>query len=125
MDKELTKLNQEFAKIQKAYRIEKGYIKADSTDTDPCVLESIVYQQDYMAYLIDNIASQINYLTNNFYSYVQKHSEGHIPPINGADKMQNALDKLGIGKDYDIIKPVIFANKNGNIEATVNFIKKK
>lgn len=55
--------------------------------------------------------AELDYLSDTFY----KHKQGHIPPINGAEKMKKALSTLGIAEDYEIIKPVIFASKNEDL----------
>ncbi len=81
-------------------------------------LASYFYQE--MQYQMNWIWSELDYIENAFYKHV---SSGHLPPINGAEKMQNALTALGLGGDYEVQKPVIYASKTDSFE--VDFSAKK
>lgn len=48
-------------------------------------------------------------------------SNGHIPKIKGAGKMEGALKALGISEDYEVQKPTIYARatRAGNPEFSI------
>lgn len=58
------------------------------------------YQRNWLLNEIDSIAKA-------FYM----HLDGHLPAIKGAEKMQNAINTLGIGGDYEIRKSTIWASR--------------
>ncbi len=80
---------------------------ADLSNVVSYVLKEMQYQNNWLS-------SQISYLSEQFY----QHSKGHLPPIMGAEKMENALKTLGVGGDYEVRKPVLYsqASLRGGIE---------
>ena len=69
------------------------------------------YLYKEIQYQFNWIWSEVAYLENAFYKHA---SNGHLPPIVGADKLQKALEILGVGGDYEVRKSVIYAaTKNG------------
>lgn len=66
------------------------------------------YFVEYIGYEMNWIASEIRYLENAFY----RHQNGHLPAIEGAGKMERALETLGIKEDYEVEKKRIFATSN-------------
>lgn len=89
----------------------------------------------YLSKCCDNLYEMIYRLRDYIYQsdaeiwnalYDHKNN-GHIPPIKGTEKMEKALKVLGIDKDYEILKPVIYstASKNGSKSFEVNLNIKK
>ena len=77
-----------------------------------------------MSYAMDYVRSIQNYayeVENSMYKMHSEHQVGHIPKIQGAGAMEKALKALGIDKDWEIIKPVIFASKNNSIVAEISY----
>jgi hypothetical protein len=85
---------------------------------DPCEYVKIQDFQDTLsrlaAYLFEELRYQtaylsrrLDYLSDAFYDHT---SVGHLPKINGAGKMQKAMDALGISEDYQVLKPAVFAS---------------
>lgn len=111
-------INKLKASFEKKYKIksddmgEMSDMGGDSEDSSKecCCCEHCNQKDEYLYYLVSNLAWQIDYLSSNFYSYASTHSQGHLPPINGADKMEQALKKLGIDGDYNVVKPTIYAS---------------
>lgn len=66
--------------------------------------------------MVSNLKQYIYSIEDSFYKRMDDHLAGHLPKINGAEKMQNALETLGISEDYDIQKPTIYvrASRQGN-----------
>lgn len=63
---------------------------------------------------------------DRLYNVIAAHMEGHLPKIQGAEKMQKALEALSLDGDYQVMKPVVFASDNrGQKTAVVDFINKK
>jgi hypothetical protein len=106
-------------------------IKADDSmdmedEEDMCPgCEDLKMEQDYMYSMMNNMYSYLNYLESSLYSYASEHQNGHLPPILGAEKMNAALKSLGIDKDYEIRKPVIYASEMVENGDTLNISIKK
>lgn len=67
--------------------------------------------------IIDGLRKYVYNLEDHLYKTISDHNAGHLPKILGAEKMQNALEVLGIDGDYELEKPTIYvrANQGGNI----------
>lgn len=72
--------------------------------------------------MVQNLRQYIYSVEDNFYRTMDNHTQGHLPKINGAEKMQNALETLGISEDYEVAKPTIYvrASRQGNKEFDIN-----
>lgn len=77
-----------------------------------CMSELASYFYQEMQYQMNWIWAEIDYIENAFYQHV---SSGHLPPINGADKMTKALDVLGLSGDYQVQKPIIYASVKNKV----------
>lgn len=124
--KKLENLSAILGKLQKQYKEIKGY--GDVVNINPETNDAPTCQdvQDIIYYYIQGIQQQISYLRDDFYNYTSYHSQGHLPPIKGAGKMENALKVLGIDQDYQIIKPAIFASQTRNgLEIQAEYQKPK
>jgi hypothetical protein len=69
-------------------------------------LEDLIYQ------LVGSVHQRCGYMENSMYNYMDTHAKGHLPPIQGADKMQTALKVLNLDGDYQVNKPCISAAKD-------------
>ena len=85
------------------------YVEMDDLQEMFSSFAQYIFQE--MQYQMNWMWSEIDYIENTFYQHVQN---GHLPPINGADKMSNALKVLGIAGDYDVQKPVIYASTSNS-----------
>jgi len=102
------------------------YDKPTSSCETPCTpsyddlsrVTSYIFKE--MQYQVNWLWAEIQYISSRFYA----HQEGHLPPIKGADKMEKALNTLGIGGDYEVIKPVVYARANGGLEVDFPDAKK-
>jgi len=79
------------------------------------------YQE--MQYQMNWVWAELDYLAQSLYN----HQKGHLPPINGAEKMQKALDVLGIGSDYEVQKPIVWvqASKSSPASLEIDISAKK
>ena len=71
--------------------------------------------------LVDDLSYQFRWVNQdiqNLYNMFYQHLQGHLPPLNGADQMQKAIDALGLSGDYDVQKKTIYAS-NGKPEKWV------
>ena len=75
------------------------------------VYESMNEMYSIMVNMQNYVWAEIEWLEQKVFEHIQN---GHIPPIQGAEKLQNALNVLGIGEDYNVQKPTVWA-KNGDI----------
>lgn len=108
MNKELEKLNEIKANIEKfdkQYRELKGY--GECCDK-PCPAEI----EDRLYSMCQNIYRYIDSSISYIYQWQDRHSSGHLPPIQGAEKLQNALKTLGISEDYEVNKRQLWASVN-------------
>lgn len=56
------------------------------------------------------IHDRISYLENDFYNWTWKHETNHLPSPKTPSDMQTAIENLGLSKDYEVKKTVIYAN---------------
>ena len=56
-----------------------------------------------MSYEMKFMREDIAYM----YKGLAEHKKGHLPAINDAGKMKEALETLGLGDSYDVQKPTI------------------
>jgi hypothetical protein len=94
---------------------EPDYMEADDVMEMLCEFSNYFYNE--MQYQMNWVWAELDYIENAFYKHV---SQGHLPPINGAEKMQKALDALGIGSDYEVQKPIIYAAKSNSFEVDIS-----
>jgi hypothetical protein len=97
-------------------------IKADDFNDK---MDCLRCEVEYLYSAIRNMYAYTSQVEQAFYNYIYEHKEGHLPKIQGADKMKNALEALGLDADYEVVKPVIFANTKKGLQATLTFQKKK
>lgn len=71
---------------------------------------------DLVSSMYSSMCAELNYRTDWMSreiratnEFIYNHLNGHLPAIKGAEKMQKALDVLGIGADYEVKKPVIYS----------------
>lgn len=82
------------------------------------VEEAFSAAMDYMRYQSEYLMSEINYLWQQF----ARHQEGHLPAVKSAEQMSRVVDKLGLDKEYEVLKKVIYAKTvDGNL--TVSLLK--
>lgn len=115
MNEKVKQFKESFAKIDKQYREVKGY--GESCDT-----KSNNEEIDYLYALIRGFYDYVNYIEQDIYNHKTK---GHIPPILGAGKMENALTVLGIGSDYEVKKPIIWTSASKSPTSTITVEYKK
>ena len=121
-------LDSELKKTEEGYAVEYSIAEISIADDDKedgkeksvCMEDvyavvSSVYRtvMAEMSYQVGWIQAQIDWIN----MWKREHSEGHLPPINGAEKMEAALDALGISGDYQIQKPVIYASQGVHIKS--------
>lgn len=72
--------------------------------------------------MLNDLRGYIYSVEDNFYKTMDNHTAGHLPKIQGAEKMQNALETLGLDGDYEIQKPTLYirASRQGNKEFEVD-----
>jgi len=76
---------------------------------------SYLYRE--MQYQTNWLSSAVSELDNALWKH---RTEGHLPAIIGPEKMQKAIEALGLAGDYEVQKRVVYAS-NASIE--VDFVK--
>ena len=109
MTEKFKELKAEFDKSQENFKKSLGESEEYNN-----IIDHFNYQMDYLWRLISS-------LSDDFYRYQQEHSEGHLPKILGAEKMENALESLGIDRDYEVKKPIVFARQGRTLIGTIDF----
>lgn len=121
LEKVKTKTSKKVKKGEKAAKASMGDCIEVELKVDAEVDEPEVTQED-----LDWIRSQIEWVRtdiNDLFNMHFRHMEGHIPAIVGADKMNTALEALGLANDYKVEKKTIYAN-DGTV-ASVEWTLKK
>ncbi len=113
-------LQEAFGALIKEYKISKGYMGEDAKASPD---QEQKFKNDHMAYMINNVSDRLKNLENGHYDHISPSS--HIPPIKGAAQMKKVLGCIGLGEDYDVVKPKIFASKSSSNGVTVEAEYKK
>jgi hypothetical protein len=119
LEKVKTKTSKKVKKADKAAKASMGDCIEVELKVEAEVDEPEVTQED-----LDWIRSQIEWVRidiNDLYNMHFRHMEGHIPAIVGADKMNTALEALGLANDYKVEKKTIYASDGSiaNVEWTL------
>ena len=109
----LAALKTQIKELQKDY-VSKKYPKVAKANGDMGESEDECEppKDDYLYWVTDYTLRYLGQLEGAFYKYTWEHQEGHIPKIVGAEKLQGALKALGLDKDYEVRKPVIYASNH-------------
>jgi hypothetical protein len=75
--------------------------------------------------VIQSQGNQINYQSSDFWNYVSKHGQGHLPPVKSISQMSDALKTLGLDKDYVIYPQTIYASDGKVSGMNIKLIAKK
>jgi hypothetical protein len=123
-----TPLKEAFAALENTAKELKDKVsKADMCEVTPDNFKYLCSTCDNLYNMIYNLRDAIYQGDGKIWDAMDKHRVGHIPAINSSEKMQNALDALGIGEDFEVIRPTIWiqASKNGNKTFNVDLGKIK
>jgi len=119
----------EKVKTKTSKKVKKGEkpAKASYGDCGTCVeVELVAEEHEITQEDLDWIRSQIEWVRmdiNDLYNMHFRHMDGHIPAIVGADKMNTALEALGLANDYKVEKKTIYAN-DGTVSSVEWSLKK-
>ena len=92
----------------KAYASEE--IGIDEKDIYSIVNNAVSYLYDEMNYNMGFVRQEIDDLWN----YNIRHSDGHLPSVQGTEQMTRAVKALGLDKEYEVAKKTIWASKGGS-----------
>lgn len=111
---ELKKLNESFKSKADDGMMPKK--EGEDEEEESCSKEDLNQVVDVVYRISENLYAYISRIDEYYWKMFSEHtSNGHLPPILGAEKMDAALKTLGINKDYDVQKKVIYASKNNYI----------
>ena len=98
-------IKNKYPNLSEAKKISKadGMEGEDSEDSCPP-------KDDYLYWFTEYIYKYASSVESNLWSYIDNHHAGHLPKINGADKMQKALKALGLEGDYEVVKPAVYVS---------------
>lgn len=124
MDKKvLSELKSALAELEKGAKELKAQISSPGQDPNASPEDwRDKHRQlvDFLGNVVGTLHNRISSLADNMYAgdeYLHKrmddHMKGHIPPIEGAGKMNKALKALGMDEDYACMKKTVYANKVG------------
>ncbi len=89
-----------------------------------CLAESLYYSIERMYSMIHEVYDRMYEAESNTWRMFDNHLKGHLPPINSVEQMQRAIEGLGLSKEIDVQKRVIYAS-NGKQDKLVLEISKK
>ena len=72
--------------------------------------ESVESLREYTYNVIDSMRISMSYMMDDFYSYMEKHNEGHLPKVSSVEQMSKAVKVLGLEDEYEVQKKYIFAD---------------
>lgn len=123
------KFAQNLQKVKEQYLNTKWSTKADGMDPseepeDSTEMEDQMEEMDSqmqsMCWTCEYLQSQINYLAQSFYDYVNYHSQGHLPAAPSVEQMTGAVKALGLDKEYNVQKKTIWAkDKFGQMNVNI------
>lgn len=130
----LTELTATF-KIKKETKADMGETQdvAPETESEDCCeccdcceelegkIEMLGMYMDYLNSSISNVYKYVSSVESALYNHT---SNGHIPPVKGADKMNEVLSILNLDGDYEAQKQTVWA-KNGDLEVDISSKLKK
>lgn len=88
-------------------------------------VEPLQNEMESLAQSLNNLWLALNGQQTDFWNYVSKHAQGHLPPINSASQMADALKKLGLQDDYIVQPQTIYAQDGGIKEIILKITPKK
>jgi len=85
------------------------------------ISEEMLWKLEDMQYELRYFWAELDSLWTSF----GQHRKGHLPPIEGAGNLEAALKVLGMDKDYQVVKPTLYANSKGEIEVNLPSLLKE
>lgn len=128
---QLEALKESYAAIENGFKElvkPKTEIKADGMKDGPTTQDCMNYiesQSRYFWQAISNLQQSIYSASDNFYTTMSKHCDGHLPSIKSASQMEAALSKLGIADDYQVYKPTLYVSSAKTLRGSVITISNK
>lgn len=120
----LTALNQTFATLKTEFDIIKAEISA-TPDSEMCSKKEMYGMMDRIMNsvysMVDNLHQRINAVDNAYWEQLRDHYQGHAPAFKTASQLQAFLKTCGMDKDYNVIKPAIFASTKHGMEVTLDY----
>jgi hypothetical protein len=103
---ELQEIKANIAKIDKQYRISKGYAE-DCNSPTPAEQEDTMYQ------MLGSVYSYIDRIQSQMYSWQDSHCSNytHLPKLTPS-QTENLLKAAGANKDFEVQKKIIWASTN-------------
>jgi hypothetical protein len=87
----------------------------DSLDDYIEWVEPLQSQIDELHQCLQNLFLAVNGQSQDFWNYVSRHGQGHLPPIKSAEQMKEILKTLGLDHDYVVQPQTIYAS-NGSVK---------
>lgn len=85
--------------------------KEEEMDEDDMMVQAQIRS---LAYALNDIVRSIEYLRqdiDSMYKILFSHMEsGHLPAVKSAEQMARAINKLGLGDEYEVQKKMIYAS---------------
>lgn len=83
--------------------------KVEACDIDDRIYQAISEVGSYYDRRIDYIHERIDYVARA----MSEHNKGHLPAIKSTSQMETALEKLGLGNEYEVKKNVLWVDYGG------------
>jgi hypothetical protein len=123
----LAELDQAFATLKKDFDSIKTEVSASSPGEEMCSKNDMYGMLDRIMgsvyNMVDNLHARINEVDDYHWKTMGEHKEGHLPPYKTASQLQAFLKTCGMDKDYDVIKPAIFASTNKGLTLNLDCSK--
>lgn len=122
-NEKLAALNEAFGTIKKEFEVIKADLAAPSEEM--CSRKEVWAMLDRcmgsVYSMVDNLHAKMNEMDNYNWKQHGDHQKGHAPAFKTATHLQNFLKATGMDKDFDVVKPVIYANTSRGLEVTLDY----
>lgn len=112
----LKQIKANFEIANQKYKDIKSQI-ANMQDPDK-MKEMMTDMEDNMYRMVSYVHQRMDWVENALFEHSD--TSHHLPPIAGAGQMEHCLKTLGLDKDYQVQKKVIYANTKKGLEVEIS-----
>ena len=90
-------------------------------DDSKCKMAELAQYVQYLNMSMESLYACMNEIRNDLFDHA---TNGHLPPFSTPSQMTEAIKTLGLDKDYNVQKRVIYASEGRRSVADLNFVPK-
>ena len=97
-------------------KLEKAFAEYDKES------KAEIVNSDQLKTVLINLGNELSYIHERI-TYLRQefanHLKNHIPNPRSVEQLQRAIEKLGLDKEFEVKKTVIYSSSNGGMVAEV------